>query len=359
MSELRTMLEDTVSRLFRDRVTKESIEAAERGEWQADLWRAVEEGGLTRPHLAEATGGAGGSWVEAYVILRATGRYTVPLPIAETMIAGWLLEQAGIAVPEAPITVLPEPVDAAALRNDTLTATADRVPWARASSHVVFATSSKENTRVGLTRTGAATKIRYGENIAREPRDTLTFESAPVEALRPASLLPDAVRLYGAMARTAQMAGAMEALLAQAVQYAGERVQFGRPIAKFQVIQHELAKLAGDVAACGVAAEAAFHAAARRAKTSPALPNPRFEIAVAKTRVGDSVQQATGIAHQVHGAIGFTYEHGLHFATRRLWAWRAEFGTDTYWAAEIGREAIARGADFIWTYLTSRSYPTS
>ena len=81
-------------------------------------------------------------------------------------------------------------------------------------------------------------------------------------------------RMYGAMVRSAQMAGAMEALLAQSVQYAGERTQFGRAIAKFQVIQHELAKLAGDVAASGAAAEAAFVAATRG--------DPRFEIASGK-----------------------------------------------------------------------------
>jgi len=357
MSELRTILDATVSRLFGDLVTKERIEAAERGEWQADLWRATEEAGLTRPHLAEAAGGAGGNWIEAYVILRATGRHTVPLPIAETVLAGWLLAEAGIDVPEGPITVLPEPVHAPALRYDTISVVATDVPWARFAPHVVFATAGKEQMRIGLVKTSSVAEIRHAENIAREPRDRLTFEHAPVEALGTVNLPPDVVRLYGAMVRSAQMAGAMEALLVQAVQYALERVQFGRPIAKFQIIQQELAKLAGDVAASGVAAESAFHAAARSATTSPTRTDPRFEIAVAKTRIGESVQQATGIAHQVHGAIGFTYEHGLHFATRRLWAWRAEFGTDTYWAADLGSRAITRGADLLWPYITSRSNP--
>jgi len=353
------MLEDTVSRLFGDRVTKETIEAAERGDWQGDLWRSVEEAGLTRPHLTEAAGGAGGSWLEAYVILRATGRHTVPLPVAETVLAGWLLAQAGIPVPEGPITVLPEPVDATAMRGETLSVVACDVPWGRVAPHMVFATTGESQTRIGLTTTSACTKIDQDENIAREPRDTLTFEAAAVESIRPADLPGDVVRLYGAMVRSAQMAGALEAVLAQAVQYAGERVQFGRPIARFQIIQQELAKLAGDVAASGVAAEAAFHAAARWTGRSGRSEESRFEIAVAKTRVGESVQQATGIAHQVHGAIGFTYEHGLHFATRRLWAWRAEFGTDTYWARELGYQTVRRGADLLWPHLTGRGQPAS
>lgn len=353
------MLADTVSRLFGDLVTKETIEASERGEWQGALWRAVEEAGLTRPHLSEAIGGAGGGWVEAYVILRATGRHTVPLPVAETVLAGWLLAEAGIAVPEAPITVLPEPVDPTALRDGTLSVAADDVPWARVAPHVVFAAADEQRTRIGLLTTARAAEIHHAHNLAREPRDSLIFKRAPVEALGITNLPSDVIRLYGALMRSAQMAGAMEALLVQAVQYAGERVQFGRPIAKFQIIQQELAKLAGDVAASSVAAAAAFHAAARSNTSSSGPIDARFEIATAKTRVGDSVQQATGIAHQVHGAIGFTYEHGLHFATRRLWAWRAEFGTDTYWAAELGKAAITRGADLLWPYVTSRSWPTS
>ena len=85
MSELGAMLEEVVSRLLGDRVTRECVEAAERGEWQGDLWRALEDGGLTRPHLSEAAGGAGGSWLEAYVPtpLAITG---FPSAIASSMI---------------------------------------------------------------------------------------------------------------------------------------------------------------------------------------------------------------------------------------------------------------------------------
>ncbi len=346
MSELRVMLEDAVTRLFGDRVTRECVEAAERGAWQGDLWRAVEENGLTRPHLPEDAGGAGGSWLEAYVILRASGRYTVPLPLAETVLASWLLTEAKIDVPDGPLTIVPTAVDAAVLGGEAVTLDVADVPWASVAAHIVVAADTGDGLRVALLSSASAAEIRGGQNIAREPRDGVRFVAAPVLASAQTTLTADVVHVYGAMVRSAQMAGAMEALLAQSVQYAGERVQFGRAIAKFQVIQHELAKLAGAVAASGAAAEAAFVAATRG--------HPRFEIAVAKTRIGDAVDQATSIAHQVHGAIGFTYEHGLHFATRRLWAWRSEFGSDAYWAEELGRAALARGADALWPDLTAR-----
>ncbi len=87
-------------------------------------------------------------------------------------------------------------------------------------------------------------------------------------------------------------------------------------------------------------------------------PSARFSAAVAKVRAGEAATRATGIAHQVHGAIGFTQEHALHFATRRLWAWRAQFGSDAWWAAELGRSAIAAGGSGFWTALTQRRFDT-
>ncbi len=159
-------------------------------------------------------------------------------------------------------------------------------------------------------------------------------------------LPPDGLRRYGALVRSAQMAGGLEYLLAQTVQYVSERKQFGRPIGSFQAIQHQLALLAGHAAAAGSAAANAFRAADRG--------DAAFEIAVAKVRTGEASGLGAGIAHQCHGAIGFTYEHSLHFVTRRLWSWRAEFGAESEWAAEIGRDIASRGGEGLWPYVTAR-----
>jgi acyl-CoA dehydrogenase len=165
------------------------------------------------------------------------------------------------------------------------------------------------------------------------------------------------------MARAAQMAGALDSILEQGVRYATERKQFGRPIGNFQALQHYLAVVAGHVAASGLAAEQAFRAAERAATAAgrageagePASAHDaEFEIAAAKIRVGEAAGVSAGLVHQVHGAIGFTYEHSLHFATRRLWSWRAEFGSESAWAIELGRRVAARGADNLWNDLTER-----
>ena len=337
MSDLRAMIAETVQRLLQDHVTKELLGAAETGTWPAALWDALEANGLTRPMSAD-----GGGAEAAYVILHAAGRCAAPVPIAETILAGWLLTGAGIEIPEGPLTVAPVGGgESLSLVGGRLSGTVTRVPWGRDATHAVVVVE-QQVVLVSL----ASAQIRPDQNLAREPRDTIGFEGVTPVAVRPASVPADAVFLYGALVRSVQMAGALEFLLAQSVQYANERIQFGQPIGKFQAVQQQLAVLAEQVAAAAMAAEVAFRAADHG--------EARFEIAVAKARVSEAVEVATNVAHAVHGAIGFTYEHMLHFATRRLWAWRGEFGSESVWQRELGRAVLARGADHLWTDLTAR-----
>jgi alkylation response protein AidB-like acyl-CoA dehydrogenase len=146
------------------------------------------------------------------------------------------------------------------------------------------------------------------------------------------------------------MAGALEHILDQSVQWSLDRVQFGRPIAKFQAVQHNLATLAGEVAAAGAAADGAAEAIARHGIGNE---HAAAQVAIAMYRVGEAAGTGAAIAHQVHGAMGFTYEHSLHHATRRLWAWREEFGNETHWATLLGHMVAANGADALWPFVTA------
>jgi len=351
MNELQAMLGDVVTRLFTDRVTKDVLESAERGHWPDGLWQAIEENGLTLPLVPEARGGAGGTWRDAHVVVRAAGHHALPLPLAETIVGAWLLSEAGLDVPSGPLTVAPVQRDdslrlARVGGGVTLSGTAGRVPWGGAAGHVVAVAELEGQAMVALVEHGAA-RVTSDQSLAREPRDTLAFDRAPVVAAAPGGrrVPANATRLYGALVRSAQMAGALDYLLHQSARYATERRQFGKPIGSFQVIQQNLAVLAGHAAAAGTAAANAFRAADRG--------DPAFEIAVAKIRAGEAAGVAASIAHQVHGAIGFTYEHALQFATRRLWSWRAEFGGEGDWAIELGRAVAERGADALWPELAA------
>jgi acyl-CoA dehydrogenase len=352
-NELRTLLAETVTRLFTDLATKELIESAEQGVWPDKLWRALEEGGLTLPLVPEAGGGAGGTWLDAHVVVRASGRHTAPVPLAETIVASGLLAGAGLEVPLGPLTLAPvrDGETLALVRAGggwRVRGTATRVPWGATAGHVVVLAEADGRTMLALVSRDAA-RTTADRNLALEPRDTLTFDDAPVLAAAPAAAGAETITHRGALVRSAQMAGAIENLLQQSVRYTTERRQFGRPIGSFQAIQHQLAVLAGHAAAAGIAAERAFAAADSG--------NLAFHVAAAKIRAGEAAGIAAGIAHQVHGAIGFTYEHSLHFATRRLWSWRAEFGGESHWAAALGRHVTARGADALWPDLTAIDTP--
>lgn len=153
--------------------------------------------------------------------------------------------------------------------------------------------------------------------------------------------------LLGAFARSAQIAGALDAALAIAVGYVNERQQFGRPLGKFQAVQQSLATFACEAAAANCAAMGAAQALDRGDAT--------FEVAAAKLRANRAVGVGTTVAHQVHGAIGFTEEYGLHRLTKRLWQWRSEFGNDAHWSRVLGDMVVDRGAEAFWPDLTARS----
>ena len=206
---------------------------------------------------------------------------------------------------------------------------------------------------VVLLSTAAATQRHLRQNMAAEPRDDLQFEDASVLAQAP---LPDGTPVDvllqgGALLRSAQTAGALQALLEMTTRYATERVQFGKPIGNFQAIQHQIAVLAEHTAMASVAAEAACAESADALATLP--------IAAAKVCCAEAATVAAGIAHAVHGAIGFTHEHVLHLTTRRLWAWRSEYGSLTHWSQRIGESVCAGGAAAFWPTLTRGSFATA
>ena len=346
---MRKILEESIQRLLADHVTPEAMRSAESGVWPEMLWNLIEESGFSLAAVKEDAGGSGLSWPDVYPIIFATGQHTLPLPLPETMLAAWLLDQSGIAVPFGPMTVV-DSTGAAPLRAERnrdgwqLSGTLCGVPWGRFARHAVLEVDLDGITQIGLV---ALTGLhqQHDLNLAREPRDNITLFCTPVIAMAPVpvGLGPQPIRFHGAMLRSAQMAGAMTRLVQQSVQYAGERIQFGKAIGKFQAIQQQLAVLGCESAATGAGAAFAFERAGH--------PDAQLAIAAAKARANEAAGQASSIAHATHGAIGFTYEHTLHFATRRLWSWRSEFGHAGWWTRLIGAMVCNAGRPF-WEIVT-------
>jgi len=348
MNETRALLGETVDRILRDAVDDRLLAGAERDEWPQALWQTVVESGLAGVLSAEGAA-LGAGWPEAFDIVVAAGRHCAPLPLPETIACVWLLSAAGLEPPGGPVALAATSDEDMRLARDGsgwwLAGTAARVAWGRRATHAVL-TATVGAERFVVCAAIADGLVSPGENLAGEPRDTLAFSGAAVAAAPlPAALAGVDTRALGALMRAAQIAGAVQAVLELSVSYANTRRQFGRPIGRFQAVQQSLAVLAAEAAAARMAAEHAFFLVASGGRVEDAA-------AIAKIRAGEAAGRAAAIAHQVHGAIGFAREHRLHFLTRRLWSWRAEFGAETAWADRLGRDAVARGGDGLWPWIT-------
>ena len=345
-------LADSAERLFAAHTGKDVLKAAGQGLFPDGLWNAVTQAGFTAALLPEDAGGFGATVHEAMGLLQVSAAHAAPIPLAETMLAGWLLARAGMPVPEGVLTVAPVRVkDVLTLRRVQdgwhLNGSASRVPWARNAAVIVVVAMGPDGPMIAAVPAAGLT-LHRDVNLASEPRDTMAFDLALTDdavAAAPPGFDPAELRAAGAVVRTVQIAGALSRALSLSVGYAQTRVQFGRPIGKFQAIQHNLAVLASQSAAAIAAADMA--ADALDAGLPPLL------VGAAKARAGEAASIAAGLAHQSHGAIGFTQEYELHYATRRLWSWRDEFGNEAEWNGVVGHAALSAGPDGLWPALTA------
>jgi acyl-CoA dehydrogenase len=354
VAESENIVAETAERIFADLADAQTVNNSKDGSWQAPLWRALTEAGLPLSWVPEDCAGSGASMAEGFGVLSSAGRFAVSVPLAETMLAGWLLAQAGIASPTDAMTVAPaSPRDRITVNADgTLSGRARGVPFAREAKHIAVLASGANG--LAIARVAAtACRIEAGRNVADDGSDTVIFNDAKPVALRqaPQGFTQISLMLMGAVARSLQIAGALESLLDISVRYSNERVAFEKKISKFQAVQHNLAKLAGEAAAALAAASSAADAISSSTTFDDAV---FLEAASAKIRCAEAAEKGAAIAHQVHGAIGFTLEHVLHRYSLRVLAWRDDFGHDSYWAVELGKLIAARGADELWPLVASR-----
>ena len=342
------------ARIFADFADPQAINRAKDDAWKAPFWRALSNAGLPLAWVPEHLGGSGASLADGFAVLGTAGRFAVAIPLAETLIAGWLLARAGLQSPDGAMTVAPaRPLDRITLGKDgTLSGRALGVPFASDAQHIAVVAEDATYPAVTLVATKDC-RIDEGQTLAGDASNVVIFDRVkPLRHSRaPAGFDRMPLMLMGSVARSVQTAGALEAILSLSVAYANDRVAFERPIGKFQAVQQNLARLASEVAA----ALAVSGSAADTLAQSSAFDDAAFlEAASAKIRCAEAATESASIAHQVFGAIGFTKEHVLHRFTLRLLAWREDFGNESYWAAELGRHVARHGADEFWPLVASR-----
>jgi acyl-CoA dehydrogenase len=301
----------------------------------AQLWAATAQLGLPLVGIPEENGGSGGTLPDLLAVLTSAGRHAVPLPLAETSLAAWLLSAAGQEIGQAPATVvLGDARDTLELSDGRLSGVAHDIPWARSVAVAVALVEAPDGGRTVVAFDPSAGQLTPGTDLAGQPRDTI--ELSQVEAtVAPVSISRGDLFWRGALVRAAQMAGAIQAVDELTRRYTHEREQFGKPIAAFQAVQLHVVTIAQAAEAAAMAVWRAGHAASTRGGT--------FEVCAAKVLANESARIAARSSHQAHGAIGMTQEYPLHRFTRRLNAWRQEFGTEAQLTAELGA-AVAAGS---------------
>lgn len=357
MSE-ENMIEQSASRLFSQFNDGGQIQRVEEGDFPADLWAQVEESGFGLA-LAREPIGFGLSMEEVFPILRELGYWNAPVPLAETMAGAAVLERNGIEVPSGPGSVAEQgPMNSLVLSPaegcGVISGSLKTVPWGRHVSWLLVSLPQGRMALLDMTKRDGV-EIGFRNDVAGMPNDTVTFhEVQPVAILDEAPTLGSSVRVLGAAVHCGMMVGALERSLEQAVQYATERSQFGRPIGRNQAIQQQLAYVAGEVASARMATLAAL--ADYSLDEPESAQRTVFGVAAAKVLCGEAAGRTAAVAHQVLGAIGFTREHSLQLSTRRLWSWRERFGADAWWASVLGQAAIRSGPEGFWPAITQREF---
>ena len=345
------ILHSAGARLLADCCTPSVRQQSENGLWPGALWDVLSQAGLITAIEPESDGNGLLDWETLATLIQLAGEFATPVPWPETLLAQRHFALAGLKFPDGPLSIAPSSpaVSYPALTRShsgwMLDCHLSRVGWGRDANAIAVVAQHSDG--YALVRLDKGRCSGLFQNEAQEPRDqfvcsglALSSDCVSVDYAPANSLLAE-----GALARSLQMVGAMKKVLDLTLQYSLDRVQFGRPIAKFQAVQHLVAVQASHTAAATAAAMAAVFAAQQGAAA--------FEIAAAKTRASEAAGLAARTAHQVHGAMGITKEYSLHFWTRRLFAWRDEFGNEAQWASALGRVSLEAGGQGLWPLVCS------
>ena len=310
---------DALRQLLLDQCTPKLVREIESGQSAEPLWNKLEESGFPDALLSEAQGGAGLTLSEVFPMLELCGAYAVPLPLAETMLARALLAQAGLEAPNGCITFGLDATRAdGAIR-------CKRVPFGRVANWVLLAYGD-------VCRLLPMAQAEMKPTVFALDAD-LAWRAADVDAAQRLVGQHDLRTLHACIC-AAQLSGALMSVFTRTLQFANERSQFGRPIGKFQAIQHQLSVISEHTFSARMAAQIGCHC-------ENGTPE-RLRVAVAKARASEAALEVAALCHSIHGAIGFTEEFDLQLFTRRLHAWRQSAGSESYWHMVLGEELVDR-----------------
>ena len=366
LTEEQEMLRKTSRDFLSEKCSKKFLKQMEEGEtgYSEDLWQEMAELGWMGLAFPGKYGGGDMSFLDLAVLLEEMGRACLPGPFFSSVVLGGLSildigneEQKQEYLPELIrgekifTLALTEPgyhnhdassVTVEATRDDSnyvISGTKLFVPDAHIAHYLLCVAKTKPRSGITIFLADAKSPgIKYAilKTIAGDKLCEVVFDQVPLPAanilgrLNQGRSAVQRIMQRAAVGKCCEMVGIVQRVLEMTVDYAKERKQFDRPIGSFQVIQHYCADMATDVDG------ARFSTYQAAWMLSEGLPCTK-EVAVAKAWVGQASQRVFALAHQIHGAIGVTIEHELHYYTRRAKGAELAFGD-----ADFYREIVAR-----------------
>ena len=318
-----------------------------------ELWQKMAEQGWLGLIVPEQYGGVGLSFLDLSILLEEMGRAMLPGPFFSTVVmAGMAVLDAGSE--EQKRELLPRIAEGQLIMTMALTEPSARwdakgvetsaesggegfiingtklfVPDAGVADYLVVAArtgDAEEDVSLFLVpRESDGVSLTPLKTIALDKQFEVLLERVKVPSSALLGGLNDGWRTvekvlqWGAVGKCAEMVGGSQQVLDMTVEYAQQRVQFGRPIGSFQAVQHHCANMATDVEGTRyITYQAAW-------RLSEGLPS-ETEVATAKAWVSEAYQRVCALGHQCHGAIGFTKEHNMQLYSRRAKAAELAFG---------------------------------
>jgi len=367
LTEEQEMLRKTAHDFLTEKCPKSFVKQMEESEtgYSRELWQEMAELGWMGLVFPEKYGGGDMNFLDLAVLLEEMGRACLPGPFFSTVVLGGLpiLEIGGeeqkqeylpkLIHGEKIFTLaLTEPVsqnyDASSVIVEATLDDGDYiingtklfVPDAHIADYLLCVARTTPQNGVTIFLVGAKNpRIEYTvlKTMAGDKLCEVVFDQVPVPRANILGQLNQGWNIVqriverAAVGKCCEMVGNMQRVLEMTVEYAKERKQFDRPIGSFQIIQHYCADMATDVDCARLSTyQAAW-------MLSQGLPCTK-EIAVAKAWITEASQRVSALAHQIHGAIGVTIEHDLHFYTRRAKAAELAFGDANFYREVVAKE---------------------
>ena len=322
LSDDQRALQDAAADLLGSLSTTEQVRAMATKEeaYDSGLWKAMVDQGWTGVERPEAQGGLGLGMVEAAVLAEQVGAHLAPAPIVENLLAVAALVNTDAADTWIERLVTGDAVACVAWRPD--------IPVAYAPIADLAVVIDREEVKL-VDRAGGPTIEREPAMDLTRPLGWLRLDMSKATRIGGTA---EAVHLLdrGATLYAAALLGGAARVLDMATEYAKERVQFGKPIGSFQAVKHRCADMLVDVE--GMRSTAYWAAWCLSAQDKEAS----IASSTAKTWCSDAARRVMASGLQVHGGIGFTWEHDLHLFVKRSQLDQINFGDGAYHRERLG-----------------------